>query len=403
MQMKRVVSVCSTIVFLILCCGTGKARALHVSAASAVLLCAGTGEVLFAQDAYTTRSMASTTKIMTALLTLEENDPTREVTATADMVAVEGTSMGLLPGDRVTLYALACGMLLSSGNDAANAAAVALAGSAQAFADRMNARAETIGMTQTHFVTPSGLDDEAHYSTAYDMALLAREALRNPLFRSICKSRSVAVDYGNPPYRRVLTNHNRLLSMYDGCIGVKTGFTKKSGRCLVSAAERDGVTLIAVTLSDPDDWNDHAALLDYGFSRVQSAPADVDLHALAVPVAGGTRAAVPVSVAGTPRIVSRTDGGQTTRCVYVQPFVYAPVRKGDVVGRAEYRQTDGTLCTADVVADADVPYRELSDTARERDGLWKRIKGVIQRWHNRFACKNTSPSAASPPAGKRRR
>ena len=395
MQMKRILSLCAAVVLCLMCCGAEKACALGVSAEAAVLLCAQTGEVLYAKNAYTTRSMASTTKIMTALLTLEENTPTREIVTTAEMTAVEGTSMGLLPGDRVTLYALACGMLLSSGNDAANTAAVALAGSVDAFAHRMNDRAAAIGMRSTHFVTPSGLDDEAHYSTAYDMALLAREALRNPVFRSICQSRTITVSYGNPPYRRTLTNHNRLLGMVDGCIGVKTGFTKKSGRCLVSAAERDGVTLIAVTLCAPDDWNDHIAMLDYGFGRVQSAPADVDLHGLSLPVVGGTRSGVPVSVAGAPRIVSGTDGGTVTRRVYLQPFVYAPVQKGDIVGRAEYLRSGEVVCTADLVAGADAAYRVSPQPAQtEPPDFFQYLKGVIRSWHNRFACKNTSPSAA---------
>ncbi len=134
----------------------------------------------------------------------------------------------------------------------------------------MNERAQQIGMEQTNFVTPSGLDAQDHYSTAYDMALLAREAIRNEDFLSICSQTKITTEYGNPPYKRTLTNHNRLLSLYEGAIGVKTGFTKKAGRCLVSAAQRDGVTLICVTLNAPDDWNDHSALFDYGFSQVHT-------------------------------------------------------------------------------------------------------------------------------------
>ena len=402
MQMKRTVSGLLAVLFLVLC-GTVQTHALGVSAEAAVLVCADTGEVLFEKDAYSRRSMASTTKIMTALLVLEENDPTRVVTATAEMVAVEGTSMGLLPGDRVSLYALACGMLLSSGNDAANTAAVALAGSVGAFAEKMNARADEMGLRDTHFVTPSGLDDEAHYSTAYDMACLAREALRNPVFRSICRQKSIATEYGNPPFRRVLTNHNRLLDMYSGCTGVKTGFTKKSGRCLVSAAERDGVTLIAVTLRAPDDWNDHIAMFGYGFARVKAQDADADLHGLSVPVVGGKRAGVRLQIADVPQIVPRTDGSATLRKVYLQPFVYAPVHAGDVVGKAVWLQNGETVRTAEITASADVPYRPVSQTNEQKQSIFERCKGVLQSWHNRFACKNTSPSAALPPVGRRRK
>lgn len=382
------------------------ANAVSVSAGSAVLLCAETGEVLYEKDAHLRRPMASTTKIMTALLTLEAAAPQREVSVTPGMVAVEGTSMGLLPGDAVSLYALACGMLLSSGNDAANTAATALGGSVQAFSERMNARAALLGMTDTHFVTPSGLDDEAHYSTAYDMALLACEALRNPQFADICARESVRVSYGNPPYPRTLTNHNRLLRLYDGCIGVKTGFTKKSGRCLVSAARRAGVTLVAVTLRDPDDWNDHIALFEYGFSEVHSVPLDGDVSAVRIPVTGGTQDGVGVACAGLPRAVS-VDPGQVRRTVYVRPFLYAPVSRGAVVGRAEYTLGGRTVCTVDLTADHSVAARPVRAASavrpKTRFQAWtEKIKGVIEAWHRPNAFRNTCPRAASSPGEKPR-
>lgn len=326
------------------------AHAASVSAEAAVLLCAETGEVLYEKQAHRRLPMASTTKIMTALLTLEAAAPQRAVTVTKEMVAVEGTSMGLLPGDTVTLYALACGMLLSSGNDAANTAAVALNGSLDAFASRMNVRAAQIGMADTHFVTPSGLDADGHYSTAYDMALLACEALRNVQFARICASESVRVSYGNPPYPRTLTNHNRLLRMYGDCIGVKTGFTKQSGRCLVSAARRGGVTLVAVTLHDPDDWNDHIALLESGFSQTGSIALDGDVSALRIPVTGGTAGSVGICCAEMPRGVLASGERDVERQIYVQPFLYAPVRAGDLIGRAVYTCGARTVCVCDLVA-----------------------------------------------------
>ena len=225
----------------------------QTKAKAAVLMDAQTGRVLFAQNAGLRLPMASTTKIMTALLTLEQGGLDNYFQVDSDAIRVEGSSMGLQEGDSVSLRALAYGMLLASGNDGANAAAVRISGSIPAFVERMNARAAEIGMADTRFATPSGLDDPGHYSTAYDMALLAREALQNPLFAEICAQSKAVVQYGNPPYNRWLTNHNRLLREYPGTIGVKTGFTKASGRCLVSCAERDGVRLIAVTLGCPDD------------------------------------------------------------------------------------------------------------------------------------------------------
>ena len=383
-----------------------RANAVSVSAESAVLMCAETGEVLFEKAAHERRPMASTTKIMTALLTLEEACPQRTVVVTPEMVAVEGTSMGLLSGDTVSYYALACGMLLSSGNDAANTAATALCGSLQSFADRMNERAAKIGMTDTHFVTPSGLDDEAHYSTAYDMALLAIEALKNAQFADICARESVRLQFGNPPYPRTLTNHNRLLRLYDGCVGVKTGFTKKSGRCLVSAAKRDGVTLVAVTLRDPDDWNDHIALFEAGFSKVHCVLLDGDVSGVRVPVTGGTDSAVGVSCATEPCALSVVPEN-VRRTVYLQPFLYAPVPKGTVVGRAVYAHDGKTVCTVDLVTDAEVSARpvhtEPTRPAKSRLRAWiEKIKGVLSSWHRPNVCRNICPRAASFHAARRR-
>ncbi|HCC34391.1 MAG TPA: D-alanyl-D-alanine carboxypeptidase, partial [Ruminococcaceae bacterium] len=221
---------------------------LEISAASAVLIEPVTGRVLFEKNKDERRSMASTTKIMTALLAAESGRLEEPFTVTSQMINVEGTSMGLKSGDQVTLSALVYGMMLASGNDAANAAAVFLGGTQSGFAKLMNARAREIGMTGTNFVTPSGLDDDEHYTTAHDMALLAAEAMKNPVFLKAASSLSAQVQIGNPPIKRTYSNHNRLLREYKGANGVKTGFTKKSGRCLVSSAERDGISLIAVTL-----------------------------------------------------------------------------------------------------------------------------------------------------------
>ena len=186
-------------VFLFFCGVQAQAQELpSISAQSAALLVADTGEFLFEKNAQQQRGMASTTKIMTSLLAVEESDPNRVITATEAMVRVEGTSIGLQAGDKITLRNLIYGMLLESGNDAANATAIALAGSADQFAERMNARAKEIGMTNTHFVTPSGLDHEEHYSCAHDMALLGAEAIQNPEFAAVCSTKSIRVAYGNP-------------------------------------------------------------------------------------------------------------------------------------------------------------------------------------------------------------
>lgn len=341
-----------------------------VSAESAVLISGETGAVVFEKNAHERRAMASTTKIMTALLALEEaeraGDPAVDITQ--EMVAVEGSSMGLQAGNRLPLTSLAVGMLLASGNDAANACALFLAGSQEEFAKRMNARAQEIGMEDTSFVTPSGLDDEEHYSTAYDMALLAREALKNEDFAGIAGSAAMQVEFLEPAGRVSYSNHNKLLHLYEGCVGVKTGFTKKAGRCLVSAARREGVLLIAVTLNAPDDWNDHMALLDYGFSTLEGVSFDGSGLWATVPVVGGDAQAVAVrgQQGGSASLLPQDAAGIETR-VLLPAFLYAPVRAGDTVGRVQYVIDGQEVYSVPIVA-------ESGTMARERQpGFWERF------------------------------
>ncbi len=345
-----------------------------LSAQSAVLITADTGMVVWERDAHRQMSMASTTKIMTALLALEESarqsDPAVDVTEA--MVAVEGSSMGLQAGDRITLRNLAAGMLLASGNDAANAAALYLDGSQEQFAVRMNERAAQLSMTDTHFVTPSGLDDEQHYSTAYDMALLAREALKNQSFREICSQASMQVEFLEPEKRVSYQNHNKLLRMYDGCIGVKTGFTKKSGRCLVTAAERDGVTLIAVTLNAPDDWNDHTALLDYGFSAVTGVSFDGSGFSADLPLVGSEQAAVVVKGgAGGSLTLPKAEADRITCRVLMPAFLYAPVHSGEQIGRLQYLLDGAEVYSVPITA------AESAAAMEPEPSFWEKLLGHL--------------------------
>ncbi len=358
-------------------CPVAQAAGPEVSAQSAVVLTADTGTVLFEKDGHTPRPVASTTKIMTALLALEaaqeRGDPLVDITQ--EMVAVEGSSMGLQAGDSISLTGLAAGMLLASGNDAANAAALYLDASLESFAARMNQRAAVLGMEDTHFVTPSGLDGEdaqglGHLSTAYDMALLARAALEDQAFRQLCSSPSLAVEFAEPVKRVTYTNHNKLLAQYQGCVGVKTGFTKEAGRCLVSAAERDGALLIAVTLNAPNDWEDHTALLDYGFSQVepyQLAGGDVRLT---VPVVGS-----PVEVMslrgsnGGEVTLPLGQGAQVERVVHAPKFLYAPVEAGEQVGEICWYLEGQLLGSAPLTAAGAAPLQEKAPS------LWERLFG----------------------------
>lgn len=351
-----------------------------LSAQAYVLLSADTGEVLAAKNAHERHSMASTTKIMTALVALEQGIPEQQIQVTSDMVRVEGTSIGLLPDDLITVRTLVSGMLLESGNDAANVTAYAVAGSQKKFLDLMNQKAAAIGMKNTHFETVSGLDSDNHYSTAYDMAILGAAALRNTEFRRICGQKSERVLYGNPPYARTLTNHNRLLSEYPGAIGIKTGFTKKSGRCLVSAAERDGITLVAVTLRAPNDWADHRKLLDYGFSVMQTREYSDFVKDISVPVVGGSAPRVPARLY-CPAVLPVADASAELQVeVYVQPFLYAPVGAGNPVGTAVYKLDGKIVREIPLVAAEDIECTTipLEEAEHPRTPLQK-IKSFFAR------------------------
>lgn len=236
----------------------------QVSAKSAALLDGTTGECLYEKNGDQRALIASTTKIMTGLLVCEAGDLDRTVTVPETAAGTEGSSMYLKSGETLTRRELLYGMMLHSGNDAALTLAISISGSEAAFVRQMNRRACALNLTQTHFANPHGLDSGENYSTALDLARLAQAALQNEQFRAVVSTKTITCA------GRTLTNHNKLLWRYDGCIGVKTGYTRHAGRILVSAAERGGRMLIAVTISDPDDWRDHVSLLDYGFAVLGS-------------------------------------------------------------------------------------------------------------------------------------
>ena len=236
-----------------------------LSASSALLMDGASGRVLYEKDAHTPRPIASITKLMTALVAVRLHpDLSAVVQVRQEWTGAEGSSMYLKPGEELTLEALLYGLLLSSGNDAALAVAGFCAGDVASFVEEMNQTAADLGMNQTHFANPNGLDHPEHYSTAADMAILARAVLEQEELRGMVSTRSISIA------GRTLTNHNKLLWQYEGCTGMKTGYTDEAGRTLVSSARREGQELIAVTLNAPNDWADHAALFDYGFAAFPS-------------------------------------------------------------------------------------------------------------------------------------
>ena len=303
-------------------------RTLAISAKSAVVINGDTGEILYSRDADIRMPMASTTKIMTALLLCEYGNLETQITVTEDMVKVEGTSMGLLVGDKVTLHDLLYGMLLCSGNDAANAIAISVAGSVPDFVGMMNNKAKELNLSNTSFETPSGLDGENHYTTALELALITKKAFEYDEFSKAVASKTATLCYGNPPYNRTLSNHNKLLKMYDDVVGVKTGFTKKSGRCLVSASKKDGKFVMAVTLDDKDDWADHRQLLDIGLSSVSLN--DIEPYESSLGVVNGQKSSIDISSEGM--VISSKIGADIKTETYLPMFLYAPIRSGETVG-----------------------------------------------------------------------
>ena len=360
MLRKKIVLILSVLVFFSFF--NGYAYAVDITAASAVVVDAGTGSVLYEKCPREKRSMASTTKIMTALLAIESGRLNDKVRITDEMVRVEGSSMGLRSGNELTLGNLIKGMLLLSGNDAANSVAVFLSGSNEKFAVLMNEKAREIGMRDTHFVTPSGLDSEEHYTTAYDMALLASYAMKYPEFSAIVSEYSGKVEFIEPDCTYTYKNHNRFLNMYDGACGIKTGFTKKSGRCLITAVKRNGTMLIAVTLKATDYWEDHRKLYDYVLSTSECREIEDSFETL-VKVTGSDVSEVRCSIKEKPKITVFKDSVITTE-VLTEKFVYAPVSRGETVGEVRLCVNGKCVKSFPLISEEDAPVKASDNKSR---------------------------------------
>ena len=356
--MKRIISIILTVIF----CTSPllvKASAPDVSGGGIILMDANSKYIFYEKDIHKKMSMASTTKIMTVLLTIESGNLEKEITFTKDMIA-EGSNMGLKVGDKVSLYSLCVGMMLASGNDAANAAAVSVGGSIPDFCKLMNEKAKKLGMKNTSFETPSGLDGEHHYSTPYDMALLAIYAMKNETFRELASAKSKRISFGTPQRECTYYNHNKLLSSYKGAVGVKTGFTKKSGRCLVSMAERDGASLVCVTLNTGDDWNVHKKLFDFGFENFTDFEAGKDISLSNLPLVGGEKCTVDILIDEKIIKVPKDIVEKVKLSVQIQPFVYAPTSKGDVVGEYFYCYKGEEIFRGMIYLNEDIPIKNCS-------------------------------------------
>ena len=335
-----------------------------ISAQSGILLDGQTGRVLYDKNPDQQSLIASTTKIMTALIVCQQCNVLDRMQIPREAVGIEGSSMYLQEGEVLTLQELLYGMMLSSGNDAATALAIYCGGTVEGFAQLMNDKARMLGLTNTHFVNPHGLDAPGHYSTARDVAVLAAAAMENPIFAQTVSTKSVTIG------DRILTNHNKLLWQYPDADGVKTGFTKAAGRILVSSAKRNGRRLICVTINDGNDWMDHRTLLDRGFSNFQVkklVSAGEEMGTLAV--FGGEKDQVRL-IAKEDFSYSLAEKERITFHLSPKEFAYAPVVAGGDAGFV-YVCVDGK-----VAGKIPVYYEEtIEQIPPRKQNFWQRWFG----------------------------
>jgi len=345
---------------------------VDVSAHSAVLYEPSSGKVIYEKNSNERLPMASTTKIMTAVVALENSPCDKIVSVSEDAVGVEGSSVYLYPGEKLSMVDLIYALMLESANDAATAIAIEISGSVEAFAELMNQKAFELGLEDTHFSNPHGLDDEEHYTTAYDLAHLAGYALQNEQFKEIVSTYKRVIPMLDGDGSRLLLNHNKLLKRYDGTIGVKTGYTKKSGRCLVSSAERDGMSLIAVTLNAPSDWEDHEKMLDLGFTLYQKITlCEPGSESFTVPCVGGDKDSVTVKNQSELSAVVKRDGAEITQVIEMKRFCFAPISQGEVLGKICYYSDGVLLGETDLIAEFGV------DQIAKR-GFWDFITSIFR-------------------------
>ena len=339
-----------------------------VSAQSAILVDAQTGRVLYEKNADSRGLIASTTKIMTALVICEQCNVLDRVRIPNEAVGIEGSSMYLKEGEILTVQELLYGLMLRSGNDAAVALAIYCGGTVEGFSELMNDKARRLGLYNTHFENPNGLDSPGHYSTARDLAKLAAYAMENPIFRKTVSTKNIRI------VDRSLQNHNKLLWSLDGADGVKTGFTKAAGRILVSSAVRSGRRLVAVTMNAPNDWNDHTQLIDHGFSEyrvVQLLQKGEELGELEV--VGGEEKTVKL-LAASDFSYSLTEKETVDIVFGGTEFVYAPVSAGQSAGCA-YVRVDGKPVAAIPMVFADTVERETV----QKKTIWQKLFGEVAK------------------------
>ncbi len=351
--------------------------ALDLSASSAVIMETETGEILYEKNADEKRGMASTTKIMTALVALEKGNTEDIVEISSHSANVEGSSMYLKEGEKITLENLVYGLMLVSGNDSATAIAEHISGNEEKFASLMNKKAREIGALNTNFTNPHGLSDEKHYTTAKDLAKITAYALGNKSFSKIVKTSSKTISRETLG-KTTLVNHNKLLKSEKNCIGVKTGFTKATGRCLVTAWEKDNMRIICVTLNAGDDWNDHRKMKDFVFESYKATLyGRGGTVAKKVKVKNGRNKSLSVLFENDLYLMERKKSeGEWNISLNISDTISAPIKKGEVVGQIIAENDKGKKLSFDAVAEKDI----LSKERGVNENFYRILLETYEKW-----------------------
>lgn len=345
----------------------------NLEASSAVLMDVATGKVLLAKNGSERRAPASTTKIMTALVALERGEMDRVITTSLNASKVDGSSIWLASGEKHTLEELLYGVLLSSGNDASVAIAEGLAGSEKEFAAWMNEKAKVIGAKDSYFKNCTGLPETGHFSTAYDLALITRYALHNPVFTKMVKTKKKAIEWPGRDYNRLMVNHNKLLWRYEFADGVKTGYTRQAGRCLVASATKNGQRLIAVVLNSKRMYEDSKLLFEYGFNNYQLLTVIQSEQKIgSIPVVEGINNEVPLlSHRPITLVIPKGQLDQVRVNIEVPNSIPAPVERLQQVGEVQVKIGSKLIEKVPVVTAAGVPKVSLWRR------LWNWLKALI--------------------------
>ena len=342
--------------------------------ARSALLCSADGVLIYEKNADIPLPMASITKIMTVICALESIEDINTVITVPDAaVGIEGSSVYLARGERVSYEMLIYSAMLESANDAVTALAICISGNEDDFVSQMNEKARQLSMTSTHFCNPHGLNANEHFTTARDYVKLMSYALENKMFCEVIATKKKTFAKLDGSMTRVLTNHNRLLNTYSGMLGGKTGFTKASGRTLVTAAKRNGTTLICITLDAPSDWSDHTAMLNLGFDTVETVTFSASELSLNVDVGAGERQSVLAKARSDVSFTVRK-GERITFEAEVPHIAFAPINLGQQLGRAEFYRDGVKVHQVELYAESSVREPQIEDKPQ---GIFDKLKSIL--------------------------